>query len=116
MSKTLIVGLQGLRSAAQEERRGEKDPELTQVERSSGHKKRTESGPKDDRGLQEIGEQETRRGPGNFFNNKEKECGQQTANCKDEPGELARGTQEKPRELTSSLCRVHVANNRLAHR
>ena len=36
-----------------------------------------------------------------FFNNKEKKCGQQTGDCKDEPGELARRTQERPRELTS---------------
>jgi len=102
VSETLIIGLQCLRGKGQEERRGQKHPKLAQVGRGSpGYINRTEDGPEDDRGLQEIREQETRRRLANFFDNKEKDTSQETGGGEGEPGELARRTQREPHELTS---------------
>src|SRR5437773_1377382 len=73
MCEALIVGLQCLRSKGQEERRRQKHPELAQVGRGSpGYMNQTEDGPEDDRGLQEIREQETGRPLRDPFNNKGK--------------------------------------------
>jgi len=70
MRKALIIRLQGLSDTAQKERCCQKRPELAQVScRLPRHKKRTDSRPQDDRRLQEIGKQETRRGPGHLFYN-----------------------------------------------
>ena len=113
MCEALIIGLQCLRSKGQEERRGQKHPKLAQVGRGSpGYINRTEDGPEDDRGLQEIREQETRRRLANFFDNKEKQSGQETGNCEGEPEELTRGTQERPHELASVYAESTLANNR----
>jgi len=81
MCEALIIGLQCLRSKGQEERRGQKHPELTQVGRGSpSYINQTEDSPEDDRGLQEIREQETGRRLRDPFNNKGKRSGQETGN------------------------------------
>lgn len=111
MSETLIIGLQCLRGKSQEERRGQKHPKLAQVGRGSpGYINRTEDGPEDDRGLQEIRKQETRRRLADFFDNKEKDTSQETGDC--EPGELAKRTQRGTPRSSLSLCRVNLVYNR----
>ena len=113
MSETLIIGLQCLRGKGQEERRGQKHPKLAQVGRGSpGYINRTEDGPEDDRGLQEIREQETRRRLANFFDNQEKDTSQETGDGEGEPGELARRTQRETPRSSFSLCRVNLVYNR----
>src|SRR5205814_4343998 len=95
------------------ERRDRKHPKLAQVGRGSpGYINRTEDGPEDGRGLQEIREQETRRRLANFFDNKEKDTSQETGDGEGEPGELARRTQRETPRSSFSLCRVNLVYNR----
>jgi hypothetical protein len=102
VSETLIIGLQCLRGKSQEERRGQKHPKLAQVGRGSpGYINRTEDGPEDDRGLQEIRKQETRRRLADFFDNKERTPVRKPATARASQENLLNGRKEEPHDLAS---------------